>query len=240
MRDFWDARAQEDAWFFVDDRLEYGAPDVERFWADGERILDVLLSAAGAELHAGDEVVDVGCGLGRLSRAVAGRVAKVRAIDISPQMLAQAREHNAHVENIEWILGDGTSLHPIADASADAITSHVVFQHIPDPQVTLGYVRDMGRVLRPGGWAAFQISNDPRVHQGLGGLSGLRRRAAALVGRAPKGQDDPAWLGSAIDLDELRAAAADGGLTVDRVENPGTQFCLVRLSKPLSRPAGGG
>ena len=36
MAAFWDARAREDAFFFVDDRLDYGSPDEERFWTGGE------------------------------------------------------------------------------------------------------------------------------------------------------------------------------------------------------------
>jgi SAM-dependent methyltransferase len=112
----------------------------------------------------------------------------------------------------------------LADASADACVSHVVFQHIPDAQITLGYVREMGRVLRPGGWAAFQVSTNPDVHRPR---SSPGRRLLALAGRAPRGQGDPAWLGSAVDLDDLRAAASDGGLELERVEDPGSQFCTV-------------
>lgn len=68
-------------------------------------------------------------------------------------MLELAREHNPALDAVEWIHGDGTSLEPLADASADACFSQVVFQHIPDPEITLGYVAEMGRVLRPGGSA---------------------------------------------------------------------------------------
>jgi SAM-dependent methyltransferase len=228
MRDFWDARAREDAFFFVDDRLAYGHPDVDRFWAQGAEDLGTVLAAAQVDPPAGD-VVDVGCGLGRLSRALAQHAASVRAIDVSAEMLSRARELNAHLDNVSWVHGDGVTLQGIDDASADAVVSHVVFQHIPDPQVTLGYVRDMGRVLRPGGWAAFQISNDPSIHVARGGL---RRRVAALLGRAPSGQDDARWLGSAVELDDLRAAAADGGLRVAHVTGEGTQYCVVRLERP--------
>lgn len=231
MREFWDERAREDAWFFVDDTLDYGSPDMERFWTGGETTLDAILALVGAELRPEDEVLDIGCGVGRLSRALAGRVAHVTGIDISAEMLALAGEHNAQLENVTWVQGDGTSLAGIADASVDACVSHVVFQHIPDPRITLGYVREMGRVLRPGGWSAFQISNDPGIHRAAGGVRGLRRRLGSLVGRAPKGQADPAWLGSAVDLDELAAVADAAGMDVERVENPGTQFCFVLLRR---------
>jgi hypothetical protein len=59
----------------------------------------------------------------------------------------------------------------------------------------------------------------------------LRGRIGAALGRAPGGQADPAWLGSAVDLDALRAVAAGSGLELDRVEGEGTQFCLVRARK---------
>jgi SAM-dependent methyltransferase len=109
----------------------------------------------------------------------------------------------------------------VADASVDGCFSHVVFQHIPDPEITLNYVREMGRVLRPGGWALFQVSNDPKIHQPPGGLRAKVK--AALSG----GRDDKAWWGSWVETDDLRAAAADGGLDVERIDGEGTQFMTV-------------
>jgi SAM-dependent methyltransferase len=226
---FWDARAREDAFYFVDNTGTYRDADVDRFWAEGRRNLDTVLAAVGAEVRPGDVVLDIGCGVGRLTRVLAERAAHVHAIDVSAEMLEQARELNAQLTNVTWHHGDGTTLHPIDDGSIDAVVSHVVFQHIPDPQITLGYVREMGRVLRPGGWAAFQISNDPGLHRAS---VGLRDRVKAAVGRAPKGQDDPEWLGSAVDLDDLTAAAMEGGLDVATVVGEGTQFCYVRTVKP--------
>jgi ubiquinone/menaquinone biosynthesis C-methylase UbiE len=225
---FWDARAREDAFYFIDNTGTYRDADVERFWAQGRRTLETVLAAVGAEVRPGDVVLDIGCGVGRLTRVLAEDAAHVHAIDGSAEMLDQARELNAHLTNVTWHHGDGTTLHPIEDGSIDAIVSHVVFQHIPEPEITLGYVREMGRVLRPGGWAAFQISNDPELHRAR---VGLRDRIKAAVGRAPKGQDEPQWLGSAVDLDDLEAAAMEGGMDVDRVVGAGTQFCFVRTVK---------
>lgn len=225
MRRFWDRRARENAFFFVDSRLDYGDPDLAWFWEEGERILDETLAKLGVGVGPGDEVVDIGCGVGRFTRALATRAKSVRALDVSPRMVELAREHNAHLGNVEWIEGDGTTLAPIPGGSVDACFSYVVFQHIPDPQVTYGYVREMGRVLRPGGWAAFQVSDDARVHGRR--LGHARAALAGLARRGPRGWTRREYRGSAVDLGELRAAAAEGGLEVERVDGAGTQYCLV-------------
>ena len=231
MRDFWDQRAEENALFFVDNKLDYRDPSAEEFWKRGEKEFDDLVGAVGARLEPGDDVVEIGCGVGRLTRVIAARAATVRALDVSPRMIERAREHNVSLENVTWLVGDGESLAGVDDASADACISHVVFQHIPDPAVTLGYVREIGRVLRPGGWAAFQISNDPHLHRKRTGREGVRILLKAITRRGPKGQADPSWLGSHVELDDLRAAAADSGMTVERVVGEGTQFCYVRLRR---------
>jgi SAM-dependent methyltransferase len=107
------------------------------------------------------------------------------------------------------------------------VVSHVVFQHIPDPEITLGYVREIGRVLRSGGWAAFHISNDPQVHVPETRGARLRR----LVGRGLPWHDQPHWRGSHIEISALRGAAAEGSLEVEHVVGEGTQYCVVRLRR---------
>lgn len=232
MQRFWDRRAAEDAFFFVDNRMPYRTPDLERFWAEGERDLDTLLGALGASIDRVDRVLEIGCGVGRLTRVLASRASSVVALDVSPRMLELAREHNPSLANVEWVLGDGATLACAESDSFDACVSHVVFQHIPDPAITLSYVREIGRVLRRKGWAAFQISNEPSVHRQLSLVERLRQALRAASGRAPQGQADPHWRGSMIDLDALRSAAAAGSLQVERIIGEGTQFCgvLVRRS----------
>jgi SAM-dependent methyltransferase len=221
---FWDERAREQALFFVDNTVDYRQPDVERFWAHGEAALERILAELRLEIGRGETVVEIGCGIGRMTRPLAVRAGSVVAVDVSAEMLARARELNPQLENVRWLHGDGASLAGVADASADGCFSHVVFQHLPDPELTLGYVREMGRVLRPGGWAAFGVSTDPSAHR-------PRRRArwrlAALLRRGPRGQEHPAWLGSAVPLERLRATAAQAGLELERVVHPGSQFTLV-------------
>jgi SAM-dependent methyltransferase len=221
MRRFWDRRAREDDFHFVDSRLPYGRPDPERFWRQGEEDLATLLDIAGAEVDPGSRVLAEGAG-------------EVIAIDVSAEMLARARDYNHELDNVTWILGDGISLAGVDDETVDACVSHVVFQHIPDPAITLAYVAEMGRVLRGGGWAAFQVSNDPRVHRAEHHSSGrgrLLRRIRAGAGRAPRGVEDPAWLGSSVELTDLERVANEAGMEVERVAGAGTQFCVVRTRR---------
>jgi SAM-dependent methyltransferase len=232
IRRFWDARAREDPFFFVDNRLRYGDPDLERFWSGGEELLDAGLERLGVPIHGGDEAVEIGCGLGRLTRPLARRARSVRALDVSPQMLERARELNRDLANVEWVLGTGDSLEGIASASADVCYSDLVFQHIPDPAVTLAYVGEMARVLRPGGWAGFQVSTVPSLHRRPPPRARVRQLVRSALGRGPRGQSHPAWLGSSIDLETLRRAAADAGLVTERVVGEGTQFCHVLLRRP--------
>ena len=50
MGEFWDERAKEDAFFFVDNDLRYGDPDLERFWAGGVEVVEQALEITGARV----------------------------------------------------------------------------------------------------------------------------------------------------------------------------------------------
>lgn len=230
MRSFWNARAREDAFYFVDNSQRYKWPDAERFWnAEG---VEQMLADLGVELHPIDVVLEIGCGIGRMTRALSVRSRAVIALDVSDEMLARARHLNPSLGNVRWMRGDGRTLAGVDDASVDACVSTVTLQHIPDPSITLGYVRELGRVLRPDGWAALEVSNDPEIHAPT---AGVLWRAKARVGLAPKGQHHPAWIGSHVELDDLRAAANSSGLTLEKVCGEGRQLChvLLRRSGPL-------
>ena len=229
MRGFWDERAREDAFHFVDSREPYRAADPDRFWRRGAEDLETLLATVEAPpIGSEDHVLDLGCGLGRLTRALAARAGRVTAVDVSAEMLERARELNPGLDHVTWLLGDGETLDGVADASVDVAVSHVVLQHIPSAKVQLGYVEELRRVLRPGGWAVFGVSTDPRIHEPR-----VDRRSAlrSLVGATPKGRDRPEWLGAFVPLDALGATALQAGLDLPRIEGANTQFTIVLAEK---------
>lgn len=232
MEKYWNERAEEDPFHYVDNREKLGSPNEESFWAGGEQVVQQLFEDLGVALAGDEDVVEIGCGIGRLTRALARRARSVQAVDVSEVMIEKAREYNPQLANVRWIHGDGATLAPLADESCDACVSFVVFQHLPDPNLTYGYVREIGRVLRSGGWAAFQVSNDPTVHRPPSGLARVRGWGRAILGRGPRIRNS-AWRGSAIDLTELKQAAGDSGLDVEQIKDPGTLFCFVLARKPL-------
>lgn len=232
MRAYWDRKAAENPWYFIDSRVDYSDPDQDRFWSGAEEDLDRMLGRLEVRIEDGDDVVEIGCGIGRLTRPIAERCSSVRALDVSGRMLDLARRHNPHLDNVEWVQGDGTSLEPLRSDSADAICSYIVFHHVPGEAIVLGYVREMGRVLRSGGWAAFQVSNDfghhdRRASMGSRILNPLRTRIRGV----PRGQFHPAWRGTAVDLERLEDAAGQAGMRVERIEGRGSVECLVLLRR---------
>ncbi|MGE0551945.1 MAG: ArsR/SmtB family transcription factor [Gemmatimonadales bacterium] len=92
-------------------------------------------------------VADLGAGTGPLSEQLAPHVARVIAIDESPEMLAAARARLGGFSNVELRAGTLESL-PIDDASVDVSFAVLVLHHLADPAAA---VLEAGRVLTPGG-----------------------------------------------------------------------------------------
>lgn len=100
-----------------------------------------------AYLHPGMEVADVGAGTGFVAAGLAPLVKKVHVLDGSEAMLKVARQNLAQFSNMEFKVADGLAL-PLPDNSLDAVFANMYLHHCPDP---LGAIREMARILRPGG-----------------------------------------------------------------------------------------
>lgn len=102
---------------------------------------------AALDVGPGTALLDVCCGPGRLSQAAAEAGASVTGLDFSPAMLEQAR---ARCPGATFIQGDAQAM-PFADASFDRVACLLGVPHIPD---TVAALKEMRRVLRPGGKVA--------------------------------------------------------------------------------------
>ncbi len=221
MRRYWDERARRNAAWYVDTSLDYADIDMDRFFETGRRIVDHAMSGPIEPSRAG-LAVEIGCGLGRVSVALADRFDHVVGIDISPEMLARAREVAPH-PRVSFVLGDGASLDAIADGVADFVVSFTVFQHIPKTSVIERYIAEAGRVLRPGGTFAFQWNNTPGALRWR-----LRRTAMAVVGPFGVGdrygRDAPQFLGSRVSMPRIASSLGRAGLELQRTDGEGSLY----------------
>jgi len=138
-----------------------GRWDAEEFFATGrEEIGRVMRLAEALGLPARrDDALDFGCGVGRLTQALADHFGTATGVDIAPSMLAAANRYNTHA-NARFVRNEKPDLSVFDDASFDFVYSTIVLQHMP-PEFSLGYVREFGRLLRPGGLAVFTLPTGP-------------------------------------------------------------------------------
>ena len=151
--------ARDPLWAVLTDPSKRGRRwDPADFFANGEAEIAAVESELQAlDLFPGRHLaVDFGCGVGRLSRALASRFEGVIGLDIAASMITEAKRLNRDVSNIQFVLNVGADLSPIADRSVDLFYSRLVFQHV-DPALTLRYLAELGRVMAAGGVAVFQI-----------------------------------------------------------------------------------
>jgi ubiquinone/menaquinone biosynthesis C-methylase UbiE len=216
MRTTWDAAAaSEQVELYVGDR------------ARGREELEGFLGRLGADPRGG-VCVELGCGFGRMTEALAERFDRVLALDVSPAMLERARESVA-AKNVEFRLVSGLRLEPLDDGSADAVVCYLVLQHMPRKRIVLGLLREIGRVLRPGGEAYLQLPVlDGRMPARTWRfLRGLAVPVAGRLSRRPTAK--AAYRGFRLTDAELARGLADAGLRVlARDESSGSPYRFSR------------
>ena len=133
-----------------------GRADIERFMATLSRV-----APQGPRAR----VLDFGCGVGRITRALADHFPHVVGVDVSSSMIDQARTLNADCPGCQFVLNRARHLHRFTDASFDVVYSRLVLQHI-QPALARRYISELVRLVVPGGVLMFQLPErvgvDPR------------------------------------------------------------------------------
>lgn len=242
MKQFWNSKAREHAPFYIATWRGYDSKGTEDFFLAPQEAREFL--AAGGYAPTGRErMLEIGCGIGRMTHGFAQIVGEIHALDVSGEMVRQGRRNLAAFPNAHLYETAGTDLGLFQDGSFDLCFSYIVFQHIPDPAITLSYIREMGRVLKPGGTAHFQVSGLPDGDAGTSApVLALKRfyrayvrrpallRLAALRG-GPGGFESPAWQGSSLSRAQVEAACAEGGMAVAKVTGENTAYMWVTARK---------
>ncbi len=184
MREDWNARAKEDAYYYVAFGRREQSDDEFTATASGvvtalERELRRLPPVSSPRAR---RALEIGCGPGRLMKPLARNFGEIHGVDVSDEMIRLARERLRGIPHAHVHATSGATLAPFADESFDLVYSYAVFQHIPSRDVVFEYLREAHRVLKPRGVFCAQFNGLPESFPRYDTWSGVRLSAADLVG----------------------------------------------------------
>src|SRR5579864_1921458 len=156
---YWDRQADADPmWAILTDPAKAGGRwDADEFFATGTHEVGIFMDQAAAwgVPAARRSALDFGCGIGRLTQALAGHFDRVYGVDISPKMIELANTYNRQGARCEYLCNAGGDLSHFADGSIDMIYSWITLQHMR-PKYVRQCLREFLRVVAPGGLLLFQ------------------------------------------------------------------------------------
>jgi SAM-dependent methyltransferase len=157
----WESLGRADArWGVLADNAKRGGKwDDVSFYATGRTTVEEILAFV-RDVHEypsrRNRALDFGCGVGRLSLALAEHFDRVDGVDVAPSMVAQAEAANPHGDRVKFHANIRSDLALFETGSFDLVFSYIVLQHIP-VALALSYVREFVRVCAPGGTIVFQV-----------------------------------------------------------------------------------
>lgn len=238
----WDLISTENAFFGVLSQEMCENPDavdVENFFKTGREHVESFMKLLDFEDTKSLHMLEIGCGLGRMTHHFSRLFGKVYAVDVSQEMLNRAKNYWEQLDNVEWVLVDGESLQPIASESVDFVFSFWVLQHIPDANVVLNYICETKRILKNNGIALLQFRVMPSdsiltrvkyyifthwpssLTKFLMGIWDVFKGHAGL--RAKFAREYSAWRGCALPTKDIQAAATENHLRILASDSLGTQ-----------------
>ena len=204
MRHDWDERARENARHYV----ATGKQDWtdEEFFRSGEshlreQILNDMINICQGQDPGQMRILEIGCGAGRVTRALSSVFGRVDAVDVSGEMIARARESLRDHPNICLHQNNGVDLGMFGPDEFDFVFSCIVFQHIPSKAIIENYIHEVRRVLRPGRLFKFQVQGVPNEEDRC-----------------------DTWFGAGFTEDDMRAVARRTGFEMRYAHDALTQY----------------
>jgi ubiquinone/menaquinone biosynthesis C-methylase UbiE len=215
MREDWDERARENAeYYIVNWTREW---DQREFFRSGEinvanEIMPDMHRICGGDRSPLDlSVLEIGCGVGRMTKMLAHVFGRVTAVDVSKEMLDRARVNLRDLGNVTLHWGDGATLSTIPDKTHDFAFSFLVFDHIPSIEVIASYCREVHRVLKPGSLFKFQA------------------QGSCWDRSAPP----DTWNGVSITEEDAQRLCRETGFALERSFGAGSEFYWLWFGKPF-------
>lgn len=164
LRKSWDKLGATDALFAVLTKKDKigGRWDKDEFFLTGKNEVGTTLQYLRSKKIAipSGTALDFGCGVGRLTQALADYFSEVHGVDIAESMIKLAREYNRKGARCIYHLNTENDLKLFPDAGFDFVYSKITLQHM-EPQYARNYIKEFLRVLKPGGLIVFQMPERP-------------------------------------------------------------------------------
>lgn len=170
----WDMACEKDAMHYIVDGITWTR---EHFFASGAKEVEELTTSFFSQMNfdpTGKRMLDIGCGIGRMTRAFSDMFSEAYGVDFSPQMIRRAKELNKDKPNLFFMTNNGIDLANFEDNFFAFCFTYLVFQHIPDVKIIESYICEMCRVLKPRGLFKFQVDGRkwgpmrmPIIHRSL-------------------------------------------------------------------------
>jgi SAM-dependent methyltransferase len=188
----------------------------EEFLATGQRDAERILEAAAVHSlpRRFGSALDFGCGVGRVTRALAARFDEVAGVDISATMIDRARTVTSSFGNCRFVVGAAPALRALPAQHYDLVVSILVLQHLPSAREAELTVTMLAGRVAPGGALIVQVPRQLPLRRRLQS----RRRAYALLrnlGVAPR------LLLGRFGLDPIRTTALSEARVRRAIEDAG-------------------
>lgn len=202
------------------DQIAYwNGPGGQR-WADRQEMQDILLAPVAellvdrAHVKSAERAIDIGCGSGAVSIAVAEKVGQsghVLGIDVSAPMLARARQVAPQGLPVDFILADAT-IYPFERESVDLLISRFGVMFFAEPARSFGNLR---KALKSSGRLAFACWREPRENPFfMTPLQAVYQHVAKLP---PLGPEDPGPFSFASEQ-RVRRILSEAGFSAIEME----------------------
>jgi len=145
----------------------------DEFFASGRAEINELmdsLTRLGVKLNR-SKALDFGCGIGRLTQALALHFENTIGVDIARSMIDMANKFNQFGEKCQYFLNTQDNLALFPNDNFDLIYTNIVLQHM-EPVYSKKYIREFIRILKPDGILVFQIPSEQKKAREAG-LKGI-------------------------------------------------------------------
>jgi ubiquinone/menaquinone biosynthesis C-methylase UbiE len=215
MKRDWNERAREDARWYINS-LRHGQTE-EEFDETGRRdvesrVKEELPILVGDRDPRSLRALEIGCGIGRLTKHLAGIFGEVYGTDVSSEMIRQGQERLRSYHNIHLRETNGSDFADFPDEYFDFIISVIVFQHVPSKEIVLSNIRDAYRLLKPGCVFKFVVRS--------------------LMNEEIMQMQRDTWVGASLTEEEIRQVAQDLGARLVSLIGGGTLYCWTIMRKP--------